>query len=121
MILVYLKHLDLDTIIHIKLIHSSTTPLGSKIFNNIITNRIGKTERKEYYSNSLNMAKTNPGPGNYNLPTEFNKKKGFKLQNEKRFKDTKPSPGPGDYKLPCSFSNVPLYSNGKFDKTMRYI
>jgi hypothetical protein len=65
---------------------------------------------------------TNPGPGNYDRQTCFDKKKGHQFDHEKRAKDEfSNNPGPGHYYLPCSIVDVPRYLGGKFEEKFKWV
>jgi hypothetical protein len=69
-----------------------------------------------------NKLSTNPGPGNYDNQTLFNKKKGYQFAHDKRCKDDlSGTPGPGQYYLPCSVVDVPRYLGGTFEEKFKWV
>lgn len=81
--------------------------------------KIGTSRRDDSLNRTLK--ENHPGPGNYN---SLNKEKGplFSFGKDAKIKTEHSSnPGPGQYKIPASIFNVPTFTQGGWDKSLKFI
>lgn len=81
--------------------------------------KIGTSKRDESLSK---ISKENlPGPGNYSLNANEKGPK-FSFGKDERVKSaTSSTPGPGQYKIPATIFNVPTFTQGGWDKSLKFI